>query len=105
MREYQDTLGQQAYSHLYYRSPKRRKERKLFEEIMVENFLNLAKETGIHDQEAQSPKPHEPRETHTKTHRNQNVKNCPGREAQLEHHAIHQKGCRFDALSGHTPRL
>lgn len=49
MREYQEPLGQQAYSHLHYRSPRRRKERKLFEEIIAENFLNLGKETGIHD--------------------------------------------------------
>ena len=39
------------YQHLYYRGPRRRRERKMVEivldEIMTENFLNLKKETDI----------------------------------------------------------
>ena len=42
----------------------------LFEEIMAENFPNLAQETDIQVQETQSPKQDEPKETHTKTHYN-----------------------------------
>ena len=38
-----------------------------FDEIMVENFLNLKKETDIQEQEAQSAKQDGPKETHTKT--------------------------------------
>ena len=37
---------------------------------MAENFPNLAQETDIQVQEAQSPKQDEPKETHTKTHYN-----------------------------------
>ena len=40
------------------------------EEIMGENLPNLAKETDLQVQEAQSPKQDEPKETHTKTHYN-----------------------------------
>ena len=40
----------------------------LFEQIMKENFLNLAKEIDF--QEAQSPKEIGPKEEHTKAHRN-----------------------------------
>ena len=42
----------------------------LFEEIMAENFPNLAKETDIQVQESQKCKRDEPKETHTKTHYN-----------------------------------
>ena len=42
----------------------------VFEEIMAENFLNLAKERDIPVQEAESPKQVKPKETHTKTHYN-----------------------------------
>ena len=43
----------------------------LFENIMKENFPNLAKEIDLHkDQEAQSPKEVGPKEAHTKAHHN-----------------------------------
>ena len=42
----------------------------LFEKIMKENFPNLAKETGIQVQEAESPKQVRPKEDQTKTHHN-----------------------------------
>ena len=42
----------------------------LFEEIMVENFPNLANKTNIQAQEAQSPKQDKYKEAHTKTYRN-----------------------------------
>ena len=41
-----------------------------FEEIMMENFSNLVKETDIQVQEIQSPKQDEPKEAHTKTPHN-----------------------------------
>ena len=41
---------------------------KLFEQIMKENFPNLAKEIDV--QEAQSPKEAGPKEEHTKAHHN-----------------------------------
>lgn len=41
----------------------------LFEEIIMENFPNLAKETDVQVQESESPKQEEPNlEVHTKTH-------------------------------------
>ena len=42
----------------------------LFEQIMKENFPNLAKELDIQIQEAQSPKQDGPNEGHTETHHN-----------------------------------
>ena len=43
----------------------------LFEQIMKENFPNLAKEIDFQEvQEAQSPKEVGPKETHTKAHHN-----------------------------------
>ena len=43
----------------------------LFEQIMKENFLNLAKEIDFQEvQEAQSPKEVRPKEEHTKAHHN-----------------------------------
>ena len=43
----------------------------LFEQIMKENFPNLAKEIGLREvQEAQSPKEAGPKEEHTKAHHN-----------------------------------
>ena len=43
----------------------------LFENIMKENFPNLAKEIGFQVvQKAQSPKEVEPKEAHTKGHHN-----------------------------------
>ena len=42
---------------LHYRSPRKRRKgekgRKLFRQIMAENFPNLEKETGIHIEESQ----------------------------------------------------
>ena len=43
---------------------------KLFEQIMKENFPNLAKEIDMQVQEAQSPKEIGSKEKHTKTHHN-----------------------------------
>ena len=43
----------------------------LFEQIMKENFPNLAKERDFQEvQEAQSPKEAGPKEAHTKAHHN-----------------------------------
>ena len=43
----------------------------LFEQIMKENFPNLAKEMDFQEvQEAQSPKEVRPKEEHTKAHHN-----------------------------------
>ena len=42
----------------------------LFEKVMKENFLNLAKEIDTQLQEAQSPKQVGSKEDHTKTHHN-----------------------------------
>ena len=43
----------------------------LFEQIMKENFPNLAKEIDFQEvQETQSPKKVEPKEAHTKAHHN-----------------------------------
>ena len=42
----------------------------LFENIMKENFPNLAKEIDMQVQEAQSPKEIGSKEKHTKTHHN-----------------------------------
>ena len=43
----------------------------LFEQIMKENFPNLAKEIDFQEvQEAQSPNEAGPKEAHTKTHHN-----------------------------------
>ena len=46
----------------------RARNKNLFENIMKENFPNLAKETDF--QEVQSPKEVGPKEVHTKAHRN-----------------------------------
>ena len=46
----------------------------LFEKIMKENFPNLVKEIDMQVQEAQSLKPDECKEAHSKTHHNYNVK-------------------------------
>ena len=48
---------------------------KIFEEIIVENFPNMGKETVNKVQEAQSPTQHKCKEKHTKTHINQTTKN------------------------------
>ena len=49
-----------------------RKIENLFEQIMKENFPNLAKEIDFQEaQEAQSPKEAGPKEEHTKAHHNE----------------------------------
>ena len=48
---------------------------KIFEEIVVENFLNMGKERATQVQEAQSPRQDKPKEKHSKTHSNQTGKN------------------------------
>ena len=74
-RKFKGPLGQyQVYEHSYHggtSSPEREQGiENLFEEIMMENFPNLAKEINLEDQEAQSAKQDEPKEAHTKTHHN-----------------------------------
>ena len=46
----------------------------VFEEIIVENFPNMAKKIANQAQEAQSPIQDKPKEKHTKTHTNQTNK-------------------------------
>ena len=48
---------------------------KIFEEIIVENFLKMGKEINNQVQEAQSPIQDKSKEKHAKTHTNQTVKN------------------------------
>ena len=48
--------------------------RKIFEEIIVENFPNMEKEIVNQIQEAQSPIQDKPKEKHAKTHTNQTNK-------------------------------
>ena len=48
--------------------------KKIFEEIIVENFPNMEKEIGNQVQEAQSPIPDKPKKKHGKTHTNQTNK-------------------------------
>ena len=48
---------------------------KIFEEIIVENFPNMEKETATQVQEAQRVPGRIPKEKHTETHRNQIEKN------------------------------
>ena len=45
--------------------------KKIFEEIIVENFPNMGKEIATQVQEAQSPREDKPKEKHAKTHSNQ----------------------------------
>ena len=49
--------------------------KKIFEEIIVENFPNMGKEIATQVQEAQSPREDKPKEKHAKTHSNQIGKN------------------------------
>ena len=49
--------------------------RKIFEEIIAENFLNMGQEIVNEVQEAQSPKQDKPKEEHNETHKNQTDKN------------------------------
>ena len=45
--------------------------RKIFEEIIVENFPNMGKAIATQVQEAQSPRQDKPKEKHDETHSNQ----------------------------------
>ena len=49
--------------------------KKIFEEIIVENFPNMRKEIATQVQEAQSPRQDKPKEKHAETHSNQTDKN------------------------------
>ena len=49
--------------------------KKIFKEIITENFPNMGKETVTQVQEAQSPRQDKSNEEHTKIHSNQNYKN------------------------------
>ena len=49
--------------------------KKIFEEIITEDFFNVGKELVNQVQEAQSPRRDKPKEEHTKTHSNQTDKN------------------------------
>jgi len=42
--------------------------KKIFEEIIAENFPNMGKRIVNHVQEAQSPRQYKPKEEYTKTH-------------------------------------
>ena len=48
--------------------------KKIFEEIIVENFPNMGKEIATQLQEVQSPRQDKPKEKHTETHSNQTDK-------------------------------
>ena len=48
---------------------------KIFEDIIVENFLNMGKEIVKQIQEAESPIQDKSKEKHTKTHISQTIKN------------------------------
>ena len=48
--------------------------KKIFEEIIVENFPSIEKQIANQVQEAQSPIQNKPKEKHTKTHTNQTNK-------------------------------
>ena len=50
---------------------KKKGNKKIFEEITIENFTNTRKVIVIQDQEAQSPLQVKPKEKHIKTHINQ----------------------------------
>ena len=78
LRQYQ---VYQHLNHLHHRDTRRRREREreqgienLFQEIIIENFPNLAKETNILAQETHSPKQDKMKQAHTKTHHNYNAK-------------------------------
>ena len=49
--------------------------KKIFKEIITENFPNMGKETVTQVQEAQSPRQDKPKNEHAKTHSNQIDKN------------------------------
>ena len=60
------------------RGPRRRREKKgtekIFEEIIVENFLNMGKEI-VNQGSTESPIQDKSKEKHAKTHINQTIKN------------------------------
>ena len=58
----------------FFGTPSRLFAQKIFEEIIVESFLNMEKEIVTQVQEAQSPIQDKPKEKHTKTHTNQTNK-------------------------------
>ena len=66
------------HQHSHYRGPRRKNKKgleKIFEEIIVENFLNMGKKIVHKVRKAQSPREDKPKEEHTKTHSNQIDKN------------------------------
>ena len=54
---------------------KKKVSEEIFEEITVENFLNMGKDIVNQVQEAQSPTQDKSKEKHAKTHVNKTVKN------------------------------
>ena len=65
------------HSHYGGREGEERKKvpEKVFEENIVENFLNMGKETVNQVQKPQSPIQNKPKEKHAETHSNQSGKN------------------------------
>ena len=59
------------HKHSHYRVPQRKERekgpKKIFEEIIAENFPNMGKRIVNHVQEAQSPRQYKPKEEYTKT--------------------------------------
>ena len=49
--------------------------KKMFEEIIVQEFPNMGKEIATQDHEAQSPRQEKPKDEHAETHSNQIDKN------------------------------
>ena len=65
------------HQHSNYRGPRRREKQryeKIFEEIIVESFLNMEKEIVTQVQGAQSPIQDKPKEKHAKKYTNQTNK-------------------------------
>ena len=80
MRTVSETSGQhETHQHLNYRGSRRRREKgseKIFEEIIVENFLNMGKEIVNQVQEVQRVSLQDKsKEKHSKAHINQTIKN------------------------------
>ena len=66
------------HQHSHDRGPRKRRQKgleKLFEEIIVENFPNMGKETVTKVQEMQKPRQDKHKDKHDKTHSNQIHKN------------------------------
>ena len=57
------------------REKRDKRPKKIFEEIIAENFPNMGKRIVNHVQEAQSPRQYKPKEENTETHSNQTDKN------------------------------